>query len=127
MIKNDSRRESRLSKELGLLGVISSSRISIRRRDENSRDRVVAGIAAGSRIGVKLLDEPDLQGGFLLGLSERRLLQALPVVDESPGQRPSVRRILSCDQDDPAVSNFDDDVDRDQRISFALLRHLQLP
>lgn len=115
MIKDNGRRQGRFRKDLGPFSVIASSGISDCPGNKNSGDGVVARIASGVRIGVKLLDQLDIQGRFLFSLSLNSLFQALPVINEASGQGPSVRRVFPFNQDDAALIDLDDDVDRYQR------------
>ena len=123
MIEDDRRRKIVLAEDLRGLRVVLPSGISFRRRDENSRDRVMARIAPRVGIAVKLFDERYVERGFLFRFSQRRLLQAFAVIDESSRQRPPMRRIFSLDQDDAGL-DLDNDVDCRQRILYPLLRPL---
>ena len=115
MIKDKGRRQVRFRKDLGTFSVIASSGISDCPGNKNSGNDVVARIASGVRIGVKLLDQLDIQGRFLISLSLNSFFKALPVTNEASGQGPSMRRVFPFNQDDAALIDLDDDVNRYQR------------
>lgn len=115
MIKDKGRRQVRFRKDLGTFSVIASSGISDCPGNKNSGNDVVARIASGVRIGVKLLDQLDIQGRFLFSLSLNSFFKALPVINEASGQGPSMRRVFPFNQDDAALIDLDDDVNRYQR------------
>lgn len=113
MVEGEWRRQRIRREEADPARIIAGDRFATRLGHVDRRHRVAAGVTG--RIGIET--EQRAQGHFeprlLARLADRRLLDPLPHVDESPGERPARRRIAPLDQYDGSlrpIPQFDDDV-----------------
>ncbi len=87
---------------------------------------MLAGIPVRVGVGMKLLLELDIERSFFFGFSNSCFLQRFSVVNESPRQGPSVRRVLPLYQHNSFFSVFPLDLDNDvhSRDRISVLFHL---
>src|SRR5262249_7845162 len=97
VVKNNRARELTFDKDFCCLGVVCSSRDSLRCGDVDCGYRVVSRVSTGIRVSVKLLDEFNLQGGFFLGFPNGSGFQTLTIIDKTARQSPALGKIFSLD------------------------------
>ncbi len=112
------------------LGIVGALGIARSPGEEDRRDGVEARVAGGVRVSAELADELDVERGLLAGFADGGGFERLSVFDEAARQRPTGRRVLPLDDDDPpplaAVHDLDDDVDGRERIAEPRAGHCQV-
>jgi hypothetical protein len=115
MIKGQRRGEGASGEYAYLRGIIGRFRLPFRSRGEYYAKGVVPWVPIRGRVDSEQPQIGDFKGGLLTGFSNGCRFSALPIIDESPWNGPTIGRILSSDKDYPACDSYDD-VGRGNRI-----------
>src|SRR6516162_6393083 len=111
MIEGEWRRRSSGIEETDLLCIIRRYGIATPATDINDRHGLPAGVAVRPGIDSKKSAQFHFERDLFARFTHRRLLDGLAEVDETAGNCPSERKILSLDEHD-LVANLDDHIGR---------------